>query len=59
MSQHSKKKRDAKKRKQAKVKQRQATWPSENESVMSGKLAILPFEAESKTSVCGTLLITL
>ena len=29
-------------------------WPSENERVMSGKVAILPPETGSKTSVCGT-----
>ena len=29
-------------------------WPSENERVMSGKVAILPPEVESKTTVCGT-----
>ena len=36
-----------------------ATRPSENESVMSGKVEILPSEVEPQTSVCGTLFSTL
>lgn len=31
-----------------------AIWPSENERVMSGKVAILPSEVEPKTSVWST-----
>jgi len=39
--------------------ERPIIWPSENESVMSGKVEILPSEVEPQTSVCGTLFSTL